>query len=62
MDGWDDNMQSQCADSFCKPHVIRSMNEANLLKLMDESLNIIVNADINNEAVSNFLTKILLKL
>lgn len=52
MDGWDDNMQSQCADSFCKQNVVKLMNEANSLKLLDETLNVIINADINNEAVS----------
>ena len=53
MDGWDDNMQSQCADSFCKQNVVKLMSEANALKLLDETLNTIINSDINNEVVSS---------
>eukprot|EP00347_Sterkiella_histriomuscorum_P001141 403373167 len=49
MEIWDDSMQIECALSFCREDVIKYMNSQNQQKLLDECLNIIINADINNE-------------
>lgn len=49
-------MQTECAVTFQKENVIKLMSFPNLQKLMEECLNIILNANIENEEVSlNFL-------
>jgi len=49
MEDWDDKMQTECALTFSREDVIKSMFLQNTMKLMDESLNIILNANIENE-------------
>ncbi len=51
MEIWDDKMQNECAISFQREEVISKMNLQNLQKLMEETLNIILNANIENTEV-----------
>jgi hypothetical protein len=51
MEIWDDKMQNECALSFQREEVIMKMTLQNLQKLGEECLNIILNANIENEEV-----------
>lgn len=51
MEIWDDKMQNECALSFQREEVIMKMTLQNLQKLAEECLNIILNANIENEEV-----------
>lgn len=54
MEIWDEKMQMQCAMNFHKEDVIKNMNNQNQVKLMDECITIIINADITHEDVNIF--------
>ena len=58
MEIWDDKMQNECALSFQREEVISKMTLQNLQRLMDECLNIILNASIENEEVKFTFLKI----
>ena len=45
-------MQIECASSFSNGEVVKCLNQTNIAKLMDECLNIILNANIENDDVS----------
>lgn len=51
MESWDEKMQTDCARSFQKEDVIRMMSATNQTKLMEETLDIILNADVTHEEV-----------
>jgi hypothetical protein len=46
MEIWDNEMQVECAKSFQKEEVVQYMSSENQMKLMDECISIIMNADI----------------
>ena len=52
MENWDESMQIECASSFSNGEVVKCLNQTNIAKLMDECLNIILNANIENDDVS----------
>ena len=51
MEIWDDKMQIECALSFQREEVLKLMNSNNQQKLMEECLNIILNANMEQEDV-----------
>lgn len=53
MDSWTDDMQLECAASFQKEKVVRLMSSQNQQKLMEETVNIILDSDIAKEDVSH---------
>lgn len=51
MEIWDEKMQSECALSFQRDEVIKFMSLPNQQKLMEECVNIILNAGVEHEEV-----------
>ena len=53
MENWDNAMQLECAKSFIREDVLQYMSGENLIRLMEECLVIILNADISQEEFVN---------
>lgn len=49
MESWDMSMQMECAKSLHKENVLSMMTPGNHIRLMDECLNIVLNADTNTQ-------------